>query len=239
MNMSTRTPPAAFRPSTVFHDGPPGLALLGVLPEHDQRLLRSAYEASLRALKDEWEASLAGRATFWINLWQRSGDGDKVKIDRVDEIDAWARSIAGSVYPDDPVVVDGYGWMVNPMGSRPQEWHIDYTLDYSNILIPLSPLTVNNCTQYVVLPPSVPGEVWSSATADLDRVDIEHLVQHCDYVSVRQLLARSFSVIKLDFQTIHRAISNTGDFHRTVFWIAVKKESGELLPAEPLVEIAH
>lgn len=58
-------------------------------------------------------------------------------------------------------------------------------------------------------------------------------------MSVRQLLVKPFSVVRLDFQVIHRAISNTGDFHRPVFWIAVKKKGEEYLPEEPLVEVAH
>jgi hypothetical protein len=228
----------AFQSATLFHDGPRGLVLLGVLPERDQELLQSTYEVSLRELKNEWERGLARKETFWINLWQRSGDGKKVRIDRSDELDAWAHCMAEKVYSEDSVVLDGYGWIVNPMGSQVQEWHIDYSLDYSDILIPLSPLTANNSTQYVVLPPSISKETLSRATADLDRVDLGYLVEKCDYVSVRQLLAKPFSVIRLDFETIHRAVSNTGDFHRTMFWIAVKKKDGELLPEEPLVEIA-
>jgi hypothetical protein len=79
------------------------------------------------------------------------------------------------------------------------------------------------------------GEAWSQVTADLDRVDIEHLVDHCEYVRVCQLLARPFSVTRMDFQTIHRAIANTGDFHRPMFWISVKKTGEAPLPEESLV----
>lgn len=227
------------QPPVLFHDGPTGVALLGVLAAPERELLQSVYRASLLRLKDEWKQSLAGKDTFWINLWQRSGDGEKMPIARIDELDAWARGMADSAYPEDSVELDGYGWMINPIGSRAQEWHIDYTLDYSNLLIPLARLTVHNCTQYLVLPSALSGETWSRATADLDRVDIEYLVDHCDYVSVRQLIVKPFSIIKLGFQVIHRAVGNTGDFHRPVFWIAAKKKGEDLLPEEPLVEIAH
>jgi hypothetical protein len=99
-------------------------------------------------------------------------------------------------------------------------------------------MTVQNCRQYVVLPPTVSEEIWSQATADL-KVDVDYLVKHCDYVSVRQLLVKPFSVTRLDSQTIHRAIGNTGDFHRPVFWIAVKKDGGALLAEEPLMQMVH
>ena len=228
-----------FQSPVPSQDDPTGIALLGVLAGPEQELLQSVYRASLLKFGDEWERSIAGKETFWINLWQRSGSGEKMPVEGIDELDAWARWMADNAYPEDSVELDGYGWVVNPIGSRPQEWHIDYAHDYSSIFIPLARLTEHNCIQYLVLPPALSGETWSRATADLDRVDIEYLVDHCDYVSVRQLLVKPFSVTKLDFQTIHRAISNTGDFHRSVFWLSVKKKGEELLPEEPLVEIAH
>ena len=53
-----------------------------------------------------------------------------------------------------------------------------------------------------------------------------------------QLLAKPFSVIKLDFGTIHRGISNTGDFERVMFWISMNRRS-DFLPVEPVVEVIH
>jgi hypothetical protein len=115
------------------------------------------------------------------------------------------------------VVLDGYGLIANPIGSGPQKWHIDYTVDYSTIFVPLTDLTPDNKLQYVVLPPTVPREAFAAATADLDDVDLAALVGASDWVSVRQFLTTPFSIVKMDFGTIHRAVANTGDYDRVLF----------------------
>jgi phosphatidylglycerophosphate synthase len=216
-----------------YDDGPAGVELLGVLPEAQQELLARAAAATIRKMRAEWQSSIECKKIFWINLWQRSGDGRKLEIDCALELDAWVKSLTASVYGSD-IVLDGYGLIINPVGSPMQDWHVDYTLDYSSIFIPLTRLTLNNSMQYVVLPPSLSVDLKDKAFADLDNVDVDLLAEHSDYVSIRQLIAKPFSIIKMDFQTIHRGIANTGNDDRNVFWISVKK-SGELLPAEPLV----
>ena len=59
-----------------------------------------------------------------------------------------------------------------------------------------------------------------------------------DCVSVRQLQARPFSIIKLDFGTIHRGVANTGGFERIMFWISFSR-CGDLLPLEPMVQVVQ
>ena len=132
--------------------------------------------------------------------------------------------------------MDGYGFVINPVGSQTQPWHIDYSLDYSTIFIPMSPLTPNNAMQYLVLPPSLPEATYAQATVDPDHINLDELLASDNCVSVRQMLARPFAKLKLDFTTIHRGISNTGDSDRVVFWVSVKKH-GPLLPVEGLVEV--
>jgi hypothetical protein len=67
---------------------------------------------------------------------------------------------------------------------------------------------------------------------------LDPLVEACDYVSVRQLLARPFSIIKLDFGTIHRGVANTGGFERIMFWISFSR-CVDLLPLEPMVQVVR
>ena len=62
-------------------------------------------------------------------------------------------------------------------------------------------------------------------------------MEACDYVSVRQLLARPFSIIKLDFGIIHRGVPNTG-FERIMFWISFNR-CVDLLPLEPMVQVVR
>lgn len=142
--------------------------------------------------------------------------------------------MASEHYAGEGAELDGYGFIVNPVGSRTQPWHVDYTLDYSTLFIPLSPLTPGNGMQHLVLPSSLAADAHARAIADLDRVDIDDLLLHSDYVSVRQLLAPPFSIIKLGFGAIHRGIANTESFNRIVFYVSVKKQ-GAPLPPESLV----
>jgi hypothetical protein len=67
-------------------------------------------------------------------------------------------------------------------------------------------------------------------------VDLRALVQTAEWVSVRQLLAPPFAVLKMDFGAIHRGIANTGTEQRVMFWVSVKKR-GPLLPPEPRVQV--
>jgi hypothetical protein len=128
-------------------------------------------------------------------------------------------------YAGEGADLDGYGLIVNPRGSRAQEWHIDYASDYSTIFIPLSELTPENALQYAIVP-EPPGEF-----ADPDCIDMGELAAANPWVSIRQLLAPKWSMLRMDFAAVHRGISNTGSFDRYMFWISVKK--GALLPPEP------
>ncbi len=215
---------------------PDGFELVGTVPPAQQELLAEIFESTVRLLQPQWEASLARQQIFWVNLWQRSGEGRKLGVARIDELDAWVRQLMNSFYTGQDIALDGYGFMVNPTGTKSQPWHVDYALDYATLYIPMSPLTPDNAIQYLVLPPTLPADSYDRAMRDLDHVNFDKLLQHSEVISVRQMLAPPFSIMKMDFGTIHRGVGNTGNFDRTLFWISVKKQ-GELLPAEPLVEV--
>jgi hypothetical protein len=219
-----------------YNDGPAGVALLGMVSEAEQGMLQKALESGRSAVRDAWEASAEKREIFWINIWQRSGGVDMLPIEGVAEIDSWARGLAGQSFAGQKMECDGYGFIVNPVGSRAQPWHVDYTLDCSTLFIPLTRLTPENCLQYAILPPEAPRSAVASALANLDVIALDPLVEACDYVSVRQLLARPFSIIKLDFGTIHRGVANTGGFERIMFWISFSR-CVDLLPLEPMVQV--
>jgi len=223
-------------PSVSFDDGPAGVQCLGVLPAEQQSLLERAWRESLTAIPAEWRRSLERKSIFWVNLWQRSGSGEKLAIACVEDVDRWARELLKLHFDTAAVELDGYGLIANPVGSSAQEWHVDYTADYSTIFIPLTAISVDNAMQYAVLPRSVPREAYRQATANLNAVDLPALVEAGEWVSVRQLLAKPFSIIKLDFGTIHRGIANTGDYDRVLFWVSFIKR-GARLPPEPLVQV--
>lgn len=199
-------------------------------------MLQGVLDSGRAKLGPAWAASVARREIFWINLWQRSSDEEPIAVAGAAELDRWVRELADRAYAGEGAVLDGYGFIINPVNSRTQPWHVDYTLDYSTLFIPLSPLTTQNATQYAVLPPGTLPALRSTAFANLDVIDLDGLIAACDYVSVRQLLVRPFSIVKMDFGTLHRGIANTGDFERIMFWISVSR-ARELLPPEPVVEV--
>lgn len=75
--------------------------------------------------------------------------------------------------------------------------------------------------------------------SNLDVVDFDALIDLCPWLSVRQLIGKPFSVLRMDFGTVHRGIGNTSDFERILFWVSVVKKGTPLLPPEPDVEINH
>jgi hypothetical protein len=218
------------------NDERPVCQLVGSVQALEQTILRSIYEQTVTKLGSGYQASLAKLEVFWVNLCQTTGGEPPLAIKHIEEVDAWARTLVTTHYPGDVVLLDGYGFITNPIGSKTQPWHLDYNADYSTLFIPMTPLTPGNCFQYLELPSSLPQEKYAAATADPDRVDFEALVDSAEWVSVRQLIARPFSIIRLNFGAIHRGISNSESFPRVVFWVSVKKP-GPPLPKEPLVEV--
>lgn len=128
-------------------------------------------------------------------------------------------------------VIDGFGFITNPVGSCTQLWHIDYTHDSSSIFEPMTPLLTENAMQYCVLPSDTPIDILHQAVRDLDSVDLATLARaDCDY-SVRQAISCTFSLMRLQYATIHRGVSNRASQDRVMFYISVKKSS-DLLPLE-------
>ena len=213
--------------------GGDAVTFLGMVQPTIRELLLAAWRDAERRLGVESQ-----REIHWINLWQRSDPAGSLAVAGMDKLSIWSRELATLHYAGEDVEFDGFGFIVNPVGSAMQLWHIDYARDYSTIFVPLTALTPQNAMQYLVLPDSIPTEVVARATADYDRVDFEDLVAHADYVSVRQLVTKPFSIFRLDFGVIHRGITNAETSPRVMFWLSVKKR-GALLPAEPTVAVIH
>jgi len=64
---------------TLYNDSAAEMKFCGVLMEGHQELLRLTYNDSLSRLAREWRQSLARKQVFSINLWRRSGGGDRVE----------------------------------------------------------------------------------------------------------------------------------------------------------------
>lgn len=228
--------PRALLPTPVYDDSPAGMTCWGELDPDDFARLDGVLRAGRETLREAWSASVARGEIFGINLWQRSEPEKTLPLADAADLAPWVAALVERVYPESRPRLDGYGFIINPVGSRAQPWHVDYTLDYSTIFIPLTRLTTQNATQYAVLPASLADHIRREAFAQLDRIDFDQLVERAGHVSVRQLIARPGAVIRMDFGTLHRGIANTGDFERVMFWVSVSR-TAELLPVEPTVEV--
>lgn len=203
-------------------------------------LLEICYEDIQLVLKDRYRSALERREVFWINLWKRSGDSTEViTLKHHHELETLVYTLMDKYYQADSVLLDGYGYLLNPMDSRSQPFHIDYNCDYSSLFIPLVPLSADNSVQYIIPSPSIAHDLFEEATKNCDNIDVNLLLKNQNYYSVRQCVSNPFAVLKMDFGTIHRAISNQGKYHRPIFYISVIRKNSvcrESIPDEPLIE---
>jgi phosphatidylglycerophosphate synthase len=203
-----------------------------------QEMLQSMYNAMMLEQRETYETAMAKKDIFWFNLWQRTGGAPAMSLPNMPALEQWVRAAVKQYYgvgaDGQSPVLDGFGFITNPVGSRNQPWHVDYTYDFSSLFVPMTPLYSENAVQYCVLPSETPSSALRACLKNLDKVDLNVLVDRgCGY-SVRQSIARPFQVLRMNYATIHRGISNSSPIHRTMFYIAVKK-SHELLPLEGLV----
>ncbi len=116
-----------------------------------------------------------------------------------------------------------HGWLWlrgEPVGSKPQVWHVDYTTDAAAIWIPLTQFTDRNATQFITLPADTPEDALEAVASNVDHVDVDALARHVDHLQVHQIVAKPMSVLYMGRGTIHRGITNSGDDNRISFYIS-------------------
>ncbi|CAF1396407.1 unnamed protein product [Rotaria sordida] len=142
-------------------------------------------------------------------------------------------------YHTNTVILDGYGYLLNPINSQRQPFHIDYNCDYSSLFIPLVPLSDDNSVQYIIPSPFIDSDLFHEATKNYDKINVNLLLQNENYYTVRQCISNPFTVLKMDFRTIHRGISNQDTYHRPMFYISVIRKNSPnqtSIPDEQLIE---
>lgn len=219
----------------IYSDG--GFSVLGTVPKEKQELLVTTMDNIKKKLGDDYNKSLDSKQIHWINLAQHNGRAPIWKdLDRLDELEAWVNELYKDYYDPTTDDLDGYGFIINPIGSQTQTWHLDYSSGYSTIFIPISKLTPSNCPQYLVLP-EISDSLFKELVEDKsNNVSLDDLLKDQDYVSVRQAIVKPFSILRMEFKAIHRGISNSENFHRIVFWISARKKTSPKIPIEPLIQ---
>jgi len=200
-----------------------GFRYVGSVPADARPLLTRAYESLKRDMGPKWDAQIAAGEICWMNVWQEDEEGDVMELSDkalARELHAWCARAAGE-FAEKGAIMDGYGFVVNPVGSRPQAWHVDYTTDAAAIWIPLTQFTDRNATQFITLPETTPEDVLEKVASNVDEVDFAALARGVDHFQVHQIVARPMSVLYMGRGTIHRGISNTGDDNRISFYVSL------------------
>ena len=200
-----------------------GFRYLGSVPPDAQDMLRRAFADLKAKLGAEWDAHVASKEIFWLNVWQEDEDGDVMELSDpalASSLDAWCRTAVGE-YCEEGAIFDGYGFVVNPVGSNPQVWHVDYTTDAAAVWFPITHFTDRNATQFIVLPSGAPEAALEQVASNCDQVDVAALTEQVDHLVVQQIAARPMSVLSMGRGTIHRGIANTGPDDRVAFYISV------------------
>lgn len=204
-----------------------------------KNLIENCYEEIQLKLNDKYQRAILKCEVFWINLWKRTGiSTEKIQLKENEKLNHMVKQLIEKYYHSNTVILDGYGYILNPMNSRSQPFHIDYTLEYSSLFIPLVPLSVDNAIQYIIPSSSIDLDLFREATKNQDRINMKLLLENENYYSVRQCIANPFTVLKMDFGTIHRAVSNQETYHRPMFYISVIRKdtiNQTNIPDEPII----
>jgi len=227
-----------YRPQPIFNDDPHGFSYLGIVPPSKQTLLNGAMDTIKNTLGSTLEDRMQSKEIYWINIWQQeTGRSEEWRnIPRIDELEAYVKDLYNEWFDDTTDEFDGYGFIINPVGSRTQAWHLDYRTGYASIFIPITALSPSNATQYVVLPEGTNDIRQRYVSQNPDSVNLEDLVNTVDFISIRQMLVKPFSILRMEFDAIHRGITNNGNYNRVVFWISVRKKSSPKSPTESVIQ---
>ncbi|CAF1340634.1 unnamed protein product [Rotaria sordida] len=198
------------------------------------------YKSVSNEYKNLIETSISKREVFWINLWKRTGNQIKqITYKNYYEIDKMVHILMEKYYHTNTVILDGYGYLLNPINSQRQAFHIDYNCDYSSLFIPLVPILADNSVQYINPSPFIDSDLFHEATKNYDKINVNLLLQNENYYTVRQCISNPFTVLKMDFRTIRRGISNQDTYHRLMFYISVIRKNSPnqtSIPDEQLIE---
>ena len=189
-----------------------GMEIVRRLDEDEGGLLREAFAACRPGMP----ASTS--AIHWVNLYLNGQLTVPHPTQRA--LHAWVTRTVAEVYADWPDVhLITYSFIVNPAGNRDgQPFHCDYAPTSSNLFVPLTPVSVENATQFIRRPleRAVPNERVEYGTAE-EIIEAEGW----ESLEVTQLLPRPFTLVRLLPGTPHRGIGNGADYDRVMFCVTV------------------
>lgn len=195
----------------------------GNLPEADRATLSEAFSTLKSAMGADYDRQVRAKEIFWLNVWQIDPRGDRLTLaDRA--LDARLRALSERLLRDEceeNAIMNGYGFIVNPVGSKGQVWHVDYTTDAAVLWIPVTAYTEYNATQFVTLPEDTPADVLEDIASYVDEVDLDDVCRRVPAVRINQFCAQPMRMLYMGRGTIHRGIPNAGAEDRIGFYVSM------------------
>lgn len=200
-----------------------GFTYRGKVAPAGEAILARAFEVLKAGMGKSFDKQVKAGEIFWLNVWQDDDDSENMSLGDdalAADLDALARALARE-HAEAGAIVDGYGFIINPVGSKGQVWHIDYTTDAAVVWVPVSRYTAHNATQFVTLPFDTPKGVLHDLAMCVDLVDLDALTRRVPHLRVQQVVAEPMSILFMGRGTIHRGVPNTDAEHRIGFYISV------------------
>lgn len=184
------------------------IPVLPIIDSRGQSLIMDSLNKYLDQIKD-----VETKQVFWVSAFATKNVFD----DTIDDpnLRRWVENYSSKIIEFKGKLIDGYGFIVNPPDSLPQDWHIDYTRNYTTIFIPLINCNSNNMTQVL------------SESYYLNLLRKGFNLSEADFVNDRpmitnQIITKQYQPILLSPCLFHRGISNGTNENRSLFWLSYK-----------------
>lgn len=185
--------------------------------EHERDIADGLYAACLASTLGREQSAEA----YWYNVWS---DGKyNISVKDVNGLQAFLEILTAELFPEWSCrSLVSVSIIVSPVGMRTtQPWHLDYTGTEGHCLIPMTPFTTGNATQFVR------GQWTGPVLEHLKTVTgvplLEEVLQRSDreFVEMSQVICPSYSVLRMVPGTLHRGIANMESFDRVMLCIVV------------------
>jgi len=214
----------------------------GLLNNSDIELMDSVLAKVLIAEHDNIGKMTENGKIYWFNLHQ---SGSKtVSFDNLqflndsekEALPGFLRRVVCLTHTDcDQYLIDGASIIINPRTTRvAQPFHIDYTLNYNEVFIPLTELQVGNALHSIEVSSDCKYDKSAldrlvNVTHNIEDIDVTHIHEAgCEYYIIKQFICRKYGIFKINERTIHRGIPNTSGYDRIMFNIATfRKGKGD------------
>jgi hypothetical protein len=194
----------------------PEFMILKKLTKKEIDVLSSTYTA--------WEQSANHIKTdevYWVSIYAE--DNPYLAELNTDRMVEFVRHLSSRILEFEHMKLDGYGFIINPPGSKDQDWHIDYTKSYTTVFVPMINCSSKNCTQLMT-------DNYFTNLFHTQLHIIETNITMSKPLLTRQIITPEYVPIILSRGLFHRGITNSDKKSRVIFWLSYKDQSDKIIP---------